>query len=141
MRDKMTVSKRILNIFTVAVVIALASCTFISKYIFDMRTPVVSVVKPASMEINGEMYYNKVIPKSAVFVGSDGRKYVYAVRERNGLFGVEFYLATAEITVNAENEEYAVMGGRNVSGNDNIVVRPDSALECADVVRIGKGNF
>lgn len=136
MRDKMTVSKRILNIFTVAVVIALVSCTFISKYIFDMRTPVVSVVKPVSMEINGEMYYNKVIPKSAVFVGSEGKKYVYVVRERNGLFGVEFYLVTAEITVNAENEEYAVMGGRNVSGNDNIVVRLDSALECADVVRI-----
>ena len=64
MRDKMTVAKRILNIFTVAVVIALVSCTCISKYIFDMRTPVVSVVKPASMEINGEMYYNKVIPKA-----------------------------------------------------------------------------
>lgn len=59
MRDKMTVAKRILNIFTVAVVIALVSCTFISKYIFDMRTPVVSVVKPASMEINGEMYYTQ----------------------------------------------------------------------------------
>ena len=85
MRDKMTVSKRILNIFTVAVVIALLSCTFISKYVFDMRTPVVSVVKPASMEVNGEMYYNKVIPKSAVFVGSEGRKYVYVVRERNGV--------------------------------------------------------
>ena len=136
MRDKMTVSKRILNIFTVAVVLALVNCTFISKYVFDMRTPVVSVVKPVSMEINGEMYYNKVIPKSAVFVGSEGRKYVYVVRERNGLFGNEFYLVTAEITVNAENEEYAVMGGRNVSGNDNIVVKPDSTLECADVVRI-----
>lgn len=136
MRDKMTVSKRILNIFTVAVVIALVSCTFISKYVFDMRTPVVSVVKPASMEINGEMYYNKVIPKSAVFVGSEGRKYVYVVRERNGLFGNEFYIVTAEITVNAENEEYAVIGGRNVSGNDDIVIQPDSALEFADVVRI-----
>lgn len=43
---------------------------------------------------------------------------------------------TAEITVNAENEEYAVMGGRNVSGNDNIVIQPDSALESTDVVRI-----
>ena len=135
MRDKMTVSKRILNIFTVAVVIALVSCTFISKYVFDMRTPVVSVVKPASMEINGESY-SKVIPKSAVFVGSEGKKYVYVVRERNGLFGNEFYIVTAEITVNAENEEYAVMGGRNVSGNDDIVIQPDSALEFADVVRI-----
>ena len=132
----MTVSRKILCAATVVITLLLIICTIMSKFIFDMRTPVVEVVKPVSMEIAGEMYYNKVIPKSAVFTDAENKTYVYVVCQRKGVFGQEYYVVQSEIAVLAENEAYTVMGGRNVSGNDDIVMTPNDTLAMADIVRI-----
>lgn len=132
----MIASRKILYTVTVIVTLLLIVCTVASKMNYDARIPEVEVVKPESTEINGEMYYSAVVPKSTVFTGAENKTYVYVVRQRKGLFGEEYYVVQAEISIQAENDTNVAIGGRNVNGNDNIVLQPDEMLASADVVKV-----
>lgn len=134
--NMMIASRKILYTVTVIVTLLLIVCTVASKMNYDARIPEVEVVKPESTEINGEMYYSAVVPKSTVFTGAENKTYVYVVRQRKGLFGEEYYVVQAEISIQAENDTNVAIGGRNVNGNDNIVLQPDEMLASADVVKV-----
>ncbi len=76
------------------------------------------------------------LPSSVVLTDAAGRNYVYVVRSRKGLFGDEYYLERNEVTVRDRNDVYVVVGGRNLSGNDNIVVTVNTILISDIVVKL-----
>lgn len=133
-------SKKLLYKATLGVLIFLIVCTFLSRSISEAITPAVEVTKPTTMtlEVEGEEreFYNSVIPSSAIVPGANNTKHVYVVRERKGLFGPENYVVFLEVQVITGDNIYTAIGGRNVTGFDDVVISPSGYLTSGEVVKV-----
>jgi len=122
----MSAAKKILNKFTLGVVIFLIVCTFLSKSIAEAIKPEVEAVNPVRMSLTVEdktMRYNLVVPYMAIIHGAEDRTYVYVIRERQGLFGVDYYIKEVEVRVTIDdNFLYAAIDGRIINPDDDIAL-------------------
>ncbi len=137
----MTKAKKILNIITVVVVLALVTCTVLSKVISEAMRPKVEVTVPVEelVEIDGVTDYYRFIPDSAIFtVGI--RNCVYVVRDERGLFGDESHLVLCDVSIIGQMDGMTAYGGRYVRSNDRVVVHPDTTWEDGAAVTIIGGE-
>ncbi len=131
-------TKKILNVVTVFVVLALMLCTVLSKYISEAMRPAVEAALPTGevWQIDGEEEPVLLVPDSAVFTVEGTRKCVYVVREQRGLFGDESSLMLADVSVLGQRDGRTAIGGRYVRGNDRVVLNPVEGWEDGMVVRV-----
>lgn len=80
--------------------------------------------------------YNTVIPYKAL-ISLDANKYgVYVVKQRQGLFGLEYYCKLVEVNVVASNNLYAATGGWAVTAYDDVVLSSSTYLTPGETVRV-----
>ncbi len=133
----MTKAKKILNIITVVIVLALVTCTVLSKVISEAMRPKVEVTLPTEefVEIDGEEDYYRFIPDSTVFT-SGTSSCVFVVRDERGLFGNESHLVLCEISILEQKDGMTAYGGRYVRSQDRVVLNPNPAWEDGAAVTI-----
>jgi len=136
----MSKSKKLLYISTLAILILLIVCTFLSKSIAEAIMPVVEAINPVSMEIiideTDMMVYDTVIPSCAVISNVENKKYVYIVRQRKGLFGPEHYAVLLEVSIIAADDIYTALGGWSVTIFDDIIISSSRYLTSGEVVKV-----
>jgi len=71
--------------------------------------------------------YNTLVPKSSV-VDEGGRKYIFILKEREGVLGKEMYVVKQEVTVSEEDDFYSAISGGGVDSDDKIVKFSTKAL-------------
>ena len=138
----MSISKKILYIFTAAVFILLIFCTFLSIYIADRMQPVVEVINPVrmSLTVSGKSKtYNTVIPSEAVHSYGENKSYVYIIRQRQGLFGIEDYAKLIEVEIIASDDVYTAIDDLIITKSDDIVLPTMDYLIPGATVKVNKG--
>lgn len=76
-------------------------------------TPVLNQDVPVKLIVTGIKQEN-VVPLSAVVVKSDGKKVVYYLQERAGLFGLESFVSEIEVIVLYDNGEFASIKSNDI---------------------------
>lgn len=76
------------------------------------------------------------VPLSALHE-ANGRNYVYALRERDGILGVESYLEELTVAVADKNGDWAALEGA-LSAEDLVVIHADREIKKGDVVRVAQ---
>lgn len=145
--------KKILNIFTIAVLIFLIVCTFASKYIAEKIQPEAEIINPVIMDLTisdsgipVKVKYNMVIPYGA-FIPTDSENnkgYVYIIKQREGLSGLEYYIKKVDVEILAVSYDnlYAAIDERVLSMGDYIVLSPFSFKEGETVkLKLANKNF
>lgn len=89
-----------------------------------------------SININKESgFYSSIIPNSAVFTDSSGKKFAYVIKERKSSLGKEFYLQKAFIYIAAANKnETAVASG--LSSVEKVVTKSEKPVMSGDRVKL-----
>ncbi len=130
--------RKFLNFVTVAVLAVLVVCTFVSKAVSEAGTPVVEEGEAVGMTLAGEEY-DMVVPSSVVFsVGPDS--FVWVVKQRKGLFGPEAYVSQTPVGILAEENGFAALGGRYITGHDRFVFSCGGTLTDGGTVRVSGGD-
>jgi len=80
--------------------------------------------------------YNAVIPYRAVISLGANKYAVYVVRERQGLFGTEYYSKFVEVNVVASNNLYAAIGGWVITTYDDVVLSSSTYLTPGETVKV-----
>ncbi|MDR2572245.1 MAG: biotin/lipoyl-binding protein [Oscillospiraceae bacterium] len=95
-------------------------------------TPLMGIEANVVMGHSG-MLYNMVVPLSSVSEGRNGPR-IFVVRNRQGLFGEEFYVSEVNVTVLAQNNHVAAI---DVLGwQSNVVTYTSRPIIDGDVVRV-----
>jgi len=140
----MGIQKKILHILTISVFVFLVFCTFFSIHAADSARPVVEVAKPARMTltVNGKpARYGTVVPSEAVIPGAVVNKgYVYIIRQRQGLFGVEDYAKLIEVEIIAADDGHTAISDLIVSKSDDVVVSSSRYLTPGETVKVNAQN-
>ena len=137
----MSNTKKVLYIFTVIIMILLITCTFMSRYVAVSLEPVVEVVNPVRTELivsEKTSVYNTVIPYAAVISDDENKSYIYIARERQGLFGIEYYVKFLEVEIEAVDDAntYAALKGWLITIFDNVVMSSSKGLSEGEIVKI-----
>jgi len=135
----MSISKKILYIFTAGIFVFLVFCTFLSIYISNKIQPVVEVINPVRMSLKiagNPENYNTVIPLVAIILGAEDRKYVYVIKQRQGLFGIENYAKLIEVEVIAGDGKYVAIDDLIISNSDDVVLSSSKYITSGEIVKV-----
>ncbi|MDE6664323.1 MAG: biotin/lipoyl-binding protein [Lachnospiraceae bacterium] len=80
----------------------------------------------------GDKYYCCVDPY-AVYE-NNGRTYVYVVKEREGILGMEYYIEEVNVKVLDQNENWAALQGA-LDSDSQVVISATKAIKNGDIVR------
>jgi HlyD family secretion protein len=94
-------------------------------------TPLMDIGVDITIGHSGEMYMS-VVPISAVTEGPNGPR-IFIIRNRNGLFGEEFYVSEMNVTILASNPYVAALDQHIWN---EIVTYASSSIMDGDVVRV-----
>ncbi len=80
-------------------------------------------------------YYGVLLPAFAVRTGRDGEEYVFLLRQKEGLFGTEYYAEKSPVTIGERSELYAAVDGAfNMA--DQVVLSATRPLSSGQKVRV-----
>ena len=71
--------------------------------------------------------YESIVPKSSI-IDEGGKKYIFILKERNGVLGKEMYVAKQEVTVAEEDDFNSAVTGVGLNGDEKIVKFSTKAL-------------
>ena len=119
----------------------------ISEITRDPDTGLIRVTIPAdSMElregqeaevklVRTSEYHGVLLPAFAVRTGRDGEEYVFLLRQKEGLFGTEYYAEQFPVTIRERNDLYAAVDGIfNMA--DQVVLTATRPLSSGQKVRV-----
>lgn len=78
------------------------------------------------------------LPAFAVYK-EDNRSYVYVLREREGILGMEYYVDEVNVKVRDENETWAAVEAAALNTESRIIVSSTDEIKKGDVVRWEEG--
>jgi hypothetical protein len=85
---------------------------------------------------NKSPVYDIVVPYEALYKKSDDLYYVYVLKQRNGLFGEEYYLDTVDVNVLYENNIRAAINSLNITRNNSVVIFASGYIISGNAVRV-----
>ena len=71
--------------------------------------------------------YDTLVPKSSI-IDEGGKKYIFILKERDGVLGKEMYVAKQEVTVAEGDDFYSAITGVGLNGDEKIVKFSTKAL-------------
>lgn len=74
------------------------------------------------------------VPASAVYK-EDNRSYVYVLKEREGILGMEYYVDEVNVKITDENESWAAVDAVALDGESEIIVSSTKEIKKGEVVR------
>ncbi|MCL2814727.1 MAG: HlyD family efflux transporter periplasmic adaptor subunit [Oscillospiraceae bacterium] len=80
--------------------------------------------------------YDTVIPYRAIISLGANKYGVYVVKQRQGLFGLEYYSKFVEVNIIAVNNLYAAIGGWSITSYDDVVISSSTYLMPGETVRV-----
>lgn len=82
--------------------------------------------------------YDSIVPNTAVRLDTNGRKYVYVIKERKSSIGREFYLQKAYIYIRASDKVHTAVSD-GLKPFEKVVVESDGTVMAGDRVKIQRG--
>lgn len=86
-----------------------------------------------SQSVQGELR-NCCIPIEALY-GENGRYYVYLLKEKEGILGMELYVERMDVKVLDKNDRFAALEEGTLTGEDKIITYATEAVKRGDTVR------
>lgn len=86
-----------------------------------------------SQSVQGELR-NCCIPIEALY-GENGRYYVYLLKEKEGILGMELYVERMDVRVLDKNDRFAALEEGTLTGEDKIITYATEAVKRGDTVR------
>jgi biotin carboxyl carrier protein len=80
--------------------------------------------------------YNTVIPYRTIISLGTNKYAVYVVKQRQGLFGLEYYSKLVEVNVAAINNLYAAISGWSITSYDDVVLSSSTYLTPGETVKV-----
>jgi hypothetical protein len=80
--------------------------------------------------------YETVIPYKAIIPGAENRNYIYITKQRQGLFGPEYYSKLLEVEIIDSNDFYAALGGWAITVYDDIILSSSIYLISGETVKV-----
>ena len=80
--------------------------------------------------------YDMVIPYSSVISGGENKNYVYVAKEREGLFGAEYYAKLTEVEIIDNNSMHAALKGWVVTPSDDVIISSSKSLTSGETVKV-----
>jgi len=80
--------------------------------------------------------YDIVIPLMAIIPGGENKNYVCTAKERQGLFGLEYYIKYVEVEIIDHNSTHAAIGGWTVTPFDDVILSSSSYLSSGETVKV-----
>ncbi len=71
--------------------------------------------------------YDTLVPKSSI-IDEAGKKYIFILKERDGVLGKEMYVVKQEVNIAEENDFYSAITGVGFNGDEKIVKFSTKAL-------------
>ena len=80
--------------------------------------------------------YDIVIPLRAIATGGENKNYVFIAKERQGLFGTEYYTKSVEVEIIDKNDMYAALRGWAVSMYDDVILASSKYMTPGETVKV-----
>lgn len=87
-----------------------------------------------SVQTQSEIY-SFCIPLSALYTDTNGRNYVYLIREKSGILGKELAAEQVYVRVLDKNDRYAALEEDGIGSERKVIVDADQLLEDGKIVR------
>ena len=131
-------SKKILNIFTVVVLLLLVGCTIAAYAIRAVTQPKVETIDPEYeyfvSEDGPEMFYLYTLPANTVREDGDGT-FVWVTHGSLGVFGTEYTAERVGVAVFGDTPDGVTVTSDRLNRWDEVVFSPDGRISDGGALR------